>query len=62
MNYLDELKQVCVEPSSSALKMTLRAFAHERRHAARRRRSQLTIDISCPHGSQQQTHQTPLLL
>jgi len=52
---------------------TLPAFATERRAAAplllsvpaagtRRRRPQLSIDISCLQGAQQQTRQPPLLL
>jgi len=53
--------------------VTLSAFAAERRAAApllqsapaagtRHRRPQLSIDISCPNGAQQQTRQPPLLL
>ena len=49
------IKQVCVEPRSSALNMTLPAFAAEcgrcsrcRPTAAGTRRSQLSTDICCP--------------
>jgi len=53
--------------------VTLPAFTAERRAAAPlllnlaaagtpRQRSQLSIDISCPRGAQQQTRRPPLLL
>jgi len=55
-----------------AANLRLSAFAAERRAAAlllsaptagaQRRRPQLRIDISCPQGAQQQTHQIQLLL
>jgi len=41
--------------------VTLPAFAAERR-CPRSTRPQLSIDISCPQGAQQQTRQRPLLL
>ena len=45
--------------------MVLPAFAAERRVAAPlllgARRPPLSIDTSCPHGAQQQTHRTPLM-
>jgi len=39
--------------------VTLTAYAAERRHA---RRPQLSIDIFCPQGAQQQTRLPPLPL
>jgi len=56
--------QVCVNPRSSALNMTLPAFAAERRRLQLMPpvRPQLSIDVSCPPDAQQQTHQPPLLL
>ena len=48
---------------SSTVNKALPAFAAERRDAAPRcgavaaGRTPLSIDISCPHGAQQQTHQ-----
>jgi len=50
---------------NAAVNVTLPAFAAERRAAALlllgARRQPLSIDISCPHGAQQQTRRTPLL-
>jgi len=55
-----------VQPRSSAVNMTLPAFAGKRRAAAPlllgARRPPLSIDISCPHGAQQQTRRTPMLM
>jgi len=55
-----------VQPRSSAVNMTLPAFAAKRRAAAPlllgARRPPLSIDISCPHGAQQQTRRTPRLM
>jgi len=52
-------KQVRVQLPTSAVNVTLLAFAAEHRAAALlllgARRSPLSIDISCPHGAQQQT-------
>jgi len=49
----------------SAVSMALPAFAAERRAAAPlllgSRRPPLSIDISCPHGAQQQTRRTLVL-
>jgi len=53
---------------NTAVNMTLPAFAEERRAAAPCCGAvaavpyALSIDISCPHGAQQQTRRTPLLL
>jgi len=64
-------KHVRVQPRPSAVNVTLPAFANERRaaallllsaSAAGTRRRQLSIDISCPRGAQQQTCRPPLLL
>jgi len=51
------------EPRPSAFNVTLPALLLSV-HAAgtRRRRPQLSIDISCPQGAQQQTRRPPLLL
>ena len=49
----------------SALDMTLPAFTAERRRACSTTlaaRPQLSIDICCPQGAQQQTRRPPLLL
>jgi len=51
----------------SYVNITLPAFAAERRAAApllhaERRRKQLSIDVSCRRGAEQQTRRTPLLL
>jgi len=59
------LKQVCIQPRSSAVNVTLPAYAAERgaccmARAARHR--QASIDITCPQGTQQQTRRTSLLL
>jgi len=60
-NYL-----LSVQPRSSAVNMTLPAFAGKRRAAAPlllgARRPPLSIDISCQHGAQQQTRRTPMLM
>jgi len=57
-------KQVLrVQPPTSAVDVTLLAFAAERRAAAPlllgTRRPPLSINISRPHGAQQQTRRTP---
>ena len=58
--------QVCVQPRSSAVNVTLPSPATKRRAAAQlllcARRSPLSVDISCPHSAQQQTRHTPMLL
>jgi len=44
--------------------VTLPAFAAERRHQGGRdaaRRTQISLEISCSHGAQQQTRWPPLL-
>jgi len=52
-------KQVCVQLPASAINVTLLAFAAER-SAAARAAAPLSIDISHPHGAQQQTRRTPV--
>jgi len=47
------LKAIFVQPRPSAVNITLPAFAAERRR-------NLSIDIICPWGAQQQTRRTPL--
>jgi len=44
-------QQVCIQPRPTAVSMALPAFSAERTW-----RRQLSIDLSCPHGAQQQTH------
>jgi len=63
---LQDNSLLSVQPRSSAVNMTLPAFAAKRRAAAPlllgARRPPLSIDISCPHGAQQQTRRTPMLM
>jgi len=64
-----KFQQVCVQPHTSAVNMTLPAIAAEHHAAARAaaplllgaQHLQLSIDISCLHGTQQQTHHMLLL-
>jgi len=49
--------QVCVDPHTTDLSMTLLAFAAERRAAGR---PPLSVDMSRPQGQQQQTRRTLL--
>jgi len=65
-------QQVCVQPPTSAVNVTLPALAAERRAAGAvphtagavvaGRRRLLSIDISYPQGAQQQTRRRRLLL
>jgi len=59
-------EQVCIQLPTSALNVTLLAFAAERRAAApllvgarRRRRCRSISTFYSPHGAQQQAHRTP---
>jgi len=65
MNSMENAKNKSARSlANSAVNVTLPAFAAERRAAAPccgARRPPLSIDISCPHGAQQQTCRTPLL-
>jgi len=61
-------EQVCIQLPTSALNVTLLAFAAERRAAApllvgarRRRRCRSISTFYSPHGAQQQAHRTPRL-
>jgi len=59
--------QVCVELPASALNMTLAALPHLLLNTgacstALVAHPQLSINISCPQGAQQQNHRPPLLL
>jgi len=63
------MRNKSVQPPTSSVNVTLLAFAAKRRAAARVaapllmgvRRLPLSIDISCPHGAQQQTRRTAQL-
>jgi len=61
-------EQVCIQLPTSALNVTLLAFAAERRAAApllvgarRRRRCRSISTFYSPHGALQQAHRTPRL-
>ena len=53
------VEQVCVRVPTSAVNVTLLAFAAERHAAAKRLAAVAVVDICCRHGAQQQTRRTP---
>ena len=67
----NKIKQVCGQPRTSAVNVTLLASAAKRRAAATlllsapaasTRRSPLSTDMPCPPGARQQTHRPAVLL